>query len=241
MAAKNADVDQTVMPADKLAGHLIGILGRVKDGSWTDKHFIAVQEGRDPFALPTSVSVDVRDRVEWWKVHFKKRYRINPDFSNLYVPERQPGFDRLVIIPKGLTHRKWIEMAREIHGVDPYVQDLDGSVPKNVRTPKDRSYGIWIRDRQEADVELRNLSANQIWEQKISGIILLERLVAGTAYLFDEMCHMDVDSITLCTGSRYSGGRVPSVHWNVDARELCIRLYSPAAVSGSLRASVVVS
>lgn len=242
MAAKEkADVGQTTMSADKLAGHLEGLLKRVRDGSWTERHFQAIQEGRDPFALPTTARVDVNDRVQWWRMHYQRRYRMNPDFSNLYLPEHQPGFDRLVIMAKGLTHRRWVEMAREIHGVNLYNQDLDGCVTTNDRAPENRPYGIWIRDRQESDEELKSLSANDLKRRKVSGITLLERLVAGTGYLFDEQCYMDVKNITLCSGSRYSYGSVPNVGWHVDGRRLCVGWCSADCADDGLRTRAVVS
>lgn len=241
MAAENADVGQTAMSADQLAGHLEELMKRIKARSWTGRHFRAVQEGRNPFALPATAPVDICDRVLWWSAHFRKLYRINPDFSSLYIPEHPTGFDRLVIVPKGLTHRKWVEAASAIHAVELYNQDMDSCVVHDDRTPKDRSYGIWIRDRQEADEELKNLSADALKEQEVSGITLLEREVAGTGYLFDEQCHMDVENVTLCSGSRCSGGDVPSVHWNVFNRRLYVGWADGGYANDDLRTRAVVS
>lgn len=216
MATKEkVDVDETSITAQELAGHIVGLCKRVKEGSFGKRHFNALAEGRDPFALDSKVhKVDVNDQVERWRHHFKTLYKINPDFSGLYIPERVEDFSRLIIVPKGLTHRKWVDTARTIHPVSTYDHDLDEIVKKNDRNPRERSYGIWIRDPQEADEELKNKSARKVEEilQEVNGITLLERLVGGTGHLFDEMCHMDNDGRwTLCSGSCDSESRVPFV------------------------------
>lgn len=238
---QKVDVVETSMTVQQFAGHLRGLATRVQEGSFGQRHFEALAEGRDPFAPAKVVNVDLADRTEWWRAHFKGLYKINPDFSNLYIPKQVPGFDRLVIVPKGLTHQKWVETARTIHEVHLYNNDLDGCVTTNDRPPKDRSYGIWIRDRQEADEELKEKSAVTLQKEKIPGIVLLERLVAGTGYLFEKMCHMDVDNITLCTGSRDSDGGVPGVDWDCDNREVGVCYCSQLDYYSRLRTRAVVS
>ena len=241
MATQKVDIIETPMTAQQLAGHLEGLVIRVKNGSFGQKHFEALAEGRDPFAPMKCAEVDINDRVEWWAAHYRGFYKINPDFSNLYIPTRVVGFDRLVIIPKSLTHQKWVQTAQTIHEVYLYKDDLDGFVNINDRTPKDRSYGIWIRDRQEADQELESKSANTLAEEKVKGITLLERLVAGEGYLFDKMCHMDQNNVTLCSGSRVSDGNVPGVGWGSDGRRVFVRWSFPSNADPGLRARAVVS
>src|SRR5689334_9296499 len=103
---KKVDVNETSMTARQLAGHIEGLAKRVKEGSFGQKHFEALAEGRDPFSSPKLKDVNIQDEVEKWKYHFKILYKMNPDFSGLIIPKRQQGFDRLVIVPKGLTHQK---------------------------------------------------------------------------------------------------------------------------------------
>ncbi len=221
MATNKVDMAETTMSAQQFAGYLEGLAKRVKEGSFGQRH------------------VDVNDQVERWRNQYKVLYKINPDFSNLYIPDHV-GFDRLIIVPKGLTHQKWVMTARTIHEVYLFNDDID-SVTTNDRTPKDRSYGVWIRDRQEADEELADKSANVLAREKINSIVLLERLVAGTDYLFEHMCHMDVEHITLCAGSRFSGGDVPLVRWSSGNRRVCVGYCSPSGSAPSLRARAVVS
>ncbi len=241
VAAPTADTVETTMSAQKLAGHCIGLFQKIADGSWNSEHWHALHEGRDPFAPPRTIQADVQSKVEWWRNHYQRLYRMNPDFSNLVIPKRQVGFDRLVIVAKGLTHNRWIEVARTIHEVSLYNDDLDAVVTKNDRDSKERSYGIWIRDRQEADEELMNKSANVLATEGVKGITLKERLVAGTGYLFQEYCHMDVENVTLCSSSRSSDGDVPSVYWDAVYHYLHVDWDFVGSRNSGLRARSVVS
>jgi len=241
MAIKKIDTDETSLTDRQLASRLKEMLGQLADGTLNGNHIQFLNEHKDPFALIKSFDVDVNDQVERWRAHYKGLYHINPDFSGLYIPERVAGFDRLVIVPKGLTHQKWVETARTIHEVYLYNDDLDGSVTVNDRTPKERSYGVWIRDRQEADEELKEKSALDLEKEKVAGTTLLERLVAGTGYLFEKMCHMDVQNVTLCSGSRYSDGDVPGVNWGTDDRKVYVHWDNASNSRVDLRARAVVS
>ncbi len=239
MATDKVDIGETSSTDRQLASCLKETFGQLATGALHAGHIQALNEHRHPFALE-SPNVDVNDRVEWWYEHFKRLYRINSDFSGLLIPKQVPGFDRLVIIPKGLTHRKCVEAALTIHGVDLYKDDLDGSVRLNDRTPKVGSYGIWIRDHQEADEELKGKSANDLKTSKIGGITLLERLVAGNGYLFESMSHMDRHNVTLCSGSRCSDGDIPGVSWSTDGRRLDVDWCHPLYSDPALRARAVV-
>lgn len=242
MATRNkVDMGKTEMPASKLAGHLIGLLKMVQDDSFDQRHFEALAEGRDPFAAPKMDAVDVDDRVKWWRAHYQNIYRLNPDFSGFRAPKRQEGFHRLAVLPRGFKIRSWVETVSHIHGLDLHDNDLDAMLATNDRTSESGAYAVWIRDRQEADEELKNLSALMLAEQKVAGITLAERLVAGTAHLFETGRHMDVENWTSCTGSRYSDGDVPYVNWRPGDRELYVNRHDPGDRDGYLRSRAVVS
>ena len=63
----------------------------------------------------------------------------------------------------------------------------------------------------EADEDLKNLSADDLKEKGIEGITLRERILLELQYFKDTGKHLDIDNITLCSGSRYSDGLVPDV------------------------------
>ena len=74
-----------------------------------------------------------------------------------------------------------------------------------------------FRNIQEADPDMANKSANDLEKESIKGITLRERLLFELAYFKETDEHLDVENLTLCSGSRYSDGRVPGVRW--DARD----------------------
>jgi hypothetical protein len=108
---------------------------------------------------------------------------------------------------------------------------------------------------QEADKENKNKSAKDCENEGIQGITLRERLIFEFLYFKETGNHLvDMDAITLCTGSRYRGGGVPSVYWDADGGELvpsvywdadCGELYVdwcyPRVAYGDLRARAEVS
>ena len=72
----------------------------------------------------------------------------------------------------------------------------------------------WFRDRVEADEELSDLSAIELEKRKVFGITLLEREVMEYDYFNRTNGHLDIDSMTICTGSRYLCGDLPRVRWD---------------------------
>ncbi len=220
MAAQKVDIDETSLADRRLAGCLKELFNQLSNGHLNKNHIQALNEHKDPFAPKKSKETDVNDRVQWWIAHYKNLYHINPDFSGLTVPNHVDGFDRLVILPRYLTLSRWVEVARRIHNVTGH-KHIDSLVTHNDRSPDEHSYGVWIRDvRDSRDADRHSLagkSGDDLRKQEIAGITLLERLVAGTAYLFEKMSHMDINGRTLCTGSRTFSDTIPSVQWSDDS------------------------
>lgn len=92
---------------------------------------------------------------------------------------------------------------------------------------------------READEDLKNKSANDLEKEGIPGITLRERLLYELAYFNKTGQHLDVKNVTLCAGSRDSGGRVPRVRWGSD--ELYVRWYAPGSRGDDLRSRRAVS
>jgi hypothetical protein len=113
-------------------------------------------------------------------------------------------------------------------------------VTKNDRNPHPLIYAVWIRDGVEADKETQGLSANNLAKKKnVKGITLLERLLFELKYFSETKKSLDLESITLCSGSRCSDGSVPSVCWFADS--LYVYCYNPDGLDEGLRSRVVVS
>ena len=124
--------------------------------------------------------------------------------------------------------------------VFPSVKDPATEVTRNVRTPEP-SYAIRIRDRQEADDELKLLSAIQLKEQGINCITLLEHLVFTLKYWSETNEHLDLNISTLCPSFHCSGGDVSCVGWDLEDCGLRINWYESGRASELLRARQAVS
>ena len=139
------------------------------------------------------------------------------EFLDMKMPNYRPGFERSIVIPKGLTMDAVYAKCAQLFPSWKYIDgSLDEAVPTNDRNSNNGSYAIWIRDRVEADEELKNKSANDLKAANVPGITLLERLVLELKYFKETGKHLDLQNVTACTGSRSSGGGVPSVSWVSD-------------------------
>ena len=152
--------------------------------------------------------------AEEWEKHYYDKYQLKVDFSAVRVPIQRQGFGWLMFIAQGLTCNQVYAKCESLFPCWRWVQDLDAAVQgRNDREPTDH-YAIWLRDREEPDEELKNLSAIQLAAYGVPGNTLLEGLVLEPWY-FRRTSHLNNVNWNLCSGSRSSDGGVPSVGWKV--------------------------
>jgi len=161
---------------------------------------------RDLFPDPTVL----RNPLKQWESLYREEFGI--DLGEVAIPERRAGFDRLIIVAKGITRNRAYDACAKKFPCWCYTDNLDKGVPTNDRKPTE-TYAVWIRDRQEADEELKNLSADDLAEKGIKGITLLERLLLELKYFRETSKHLDIRNMTLCSGSRLVDGDVPLARW----------------------------
>lgn len=167
-------------------------------------------EHQNPFAAPDS-------KIRKWREFYQDVFGWAKDFSDLQIPPERNGFGWLIIVAEGLTPSQVFNKCNERMKTWAWADDLDKAVPKNDREAK-TDYAVWVRDRVEADEELKGLSANQLADKGILGITLLERLILERFYFWKSRGkHLDLKNVTLCSGSRDSDGGVPSVYWYSNA------------------------
>jgi len=182
--------------------------------------------------------VDVSTMIADWQTFYQKFFGMDVDFSEVSIPPKREGFDRLIVVAQGFTLNQVFNVCQKNFPCWRYIEDLDKETKgRNDREPTEH-YAIWVCDRKEADEELKNLSANDLKEKGIKGITLLERLLLELKYWDETNEHLDVKNVTLCSGSRSSDGDVPGVIWY---GKLKVRWYSPRHVSSFLRFRAVVS
>ena len=157
------------------------------------------------------ITKTVEQQKQEWPLFYRRYFGLDLDFSSIRIPERQSGFNRLIIVAKGLTLNKVYNVCTKNFSCWRYADDLDKAITCNDRNSGKDSYVVWFRDRKEADEELKDLSADQLAEKKIPGITLLERLFYELKYWDETDEHLDISNWTLCAGSRSVDGAVPSV------------------------------
>lgn len=157
--------------------------------------------------------MDVRAQLAVWGSRYLG-IGIKKDFSKLRIPDRPDGFSRLIGVVKELKISELITQLKKKMNFWTYadLKNLD-KVEDIVQRP-DGDYAIWVRDRQEADEELKNKSAEDIQNEDLNTEILKERLLHEWAYNEETGKHLDEKSSTLCAGSRFSDDSVPYVYWH---------------------------
>lgn len=182
--------------------------------------------------------VIMADPIKQWEHFYLTIFGLTVDFSQVKIPVQMDGFTRLIFVAKELTMNGVYDACAKRFKCWPYNDDLDAAVTVNDRTPTG-GYAIWVRDTVEADENLKDLSADDIKKQKIVTMTLLERMLYELKWFLETGKHLDVGNVTLCAGSRYSGGYVPSADWRDGG--FGIYWYDAGYCNPSLRARQAVS
>jgi len=191
----------------------------------------------NPFS-PARISKKLRSE---WQRFYRDVLGMDIDLSDVRIPDNPGGFYLVIIVAQGLTIAKIVAAMRQRFEVSLSREDLDDAVPENERAPANGSYAIRVRERVEADEELKNLSGDDIRSRSQATMTLLERLLYELKYFSERGAHLDVANITLCAGSRYRDGDVPDVDWYGVYGRLCVSACSASHRGDSLRPRAVVS
>lgn len=162
------------------------------------------------------------------------------DLSGLQVPPSRDGFPRLIVVAAGLIIEQVLAACTKKFPVWRWTNDDLDKLTTSKRS-SGATYAIWVRDRIEADEEYANKSYNDLQQMSIKGITLVERLLLELKYFSETGQHLDLQNVTLCTGSRYQDWRgqvVPLVRWSDGG--LGIGWDSRGSADGGLRARQVV-
>ena len=177
-------------------------------------------------------------QFDYWMDLWAKKLGIkNPNFLGLTPFVEHAGY-RPLVLPKHelITPQFLYDCCKERFNGKCwkwYDDSLDKIVTKNDRDPRAGAYVVWFKDVVEADENLKNLSANKLAEMSIPGITLFEREVMEYDRFNRSNGHLDIDNITLCSGSRYDDGYVPDVRWRDD--KMRVDWYHPDRSSDHLR------
>ncbi len=215
-----------------MSGSVLGMMAdlchKLQHGARTPEQFEMFLKGKNPFT-PETIIIG-------WQRFYKKFFNMR---VNVRIPEKQSGFGRLILVPKGIMANQIFEVCQKNFSCWRYTEDLDEAIKGRNDRETTQDYAIWVRDTQEADEELKNLSADTLKEKNIKGITLLERLIFELKFWDETGRHLDEKNVTLCAGSRFSDGGVPHADWRDS--EFAVDWYSPQDAGSNLRARAVVS
>ena len=182
----------------------------------------------------------IEELIAEWEGFYQDTFGIKTDFSNLQIPEKESGFNRLIIMAGGMTPQRLYDKCGEFFPCWKWTSDsLDNVVTYSERTSKNSAYAIWVRDCVEADEEFKKLSADKIKAKNINTETLEEYFIHGLKYFRESRKHLDIRSVTVCAGSRLSDGTVPCVSGS--GREVRIHPFPPGRSDGIHRSRRVVS
>jgi hypothetical protein len=191
-------------------------------------------EGVRKFSKPKPVFADADNWVDF----YRRIFGIAVDLAALQVPAK-PNYPcwSIVMVP-GITTNQAFEACSKAFGTWKNI-DING-VRDIVERPKG-AYVVWVKANIEADPDLANVSAEQIFERGLNTLTLRERIILELKYWDGTKQHLDIDNWTLCAGSRCADGGVPRVGWGSGARELDVDWCSVQLADSYLRARAAVS
>ena len=167
---------------------------------------------REAFA-PTSIGNIAYTKL-WWQNFYKKYFELEFDFSEVEIPDYSLGFDQ-IIIPMGLTIEQVLEVIKKKLKVDCPKGLSDQDIVSNDRNAKNGHYAFCLQRRSEIDKKNKDLFPKEQTKSQIFDCTLLEKLLMIICYQ-ETGRQLDVDIITICSGSRNANGYVPCVDWCYD-------------------------
>ena len=183
-------------------------LGGKKRKKWSNdfKRFL---RGEYSFGVP--------ERLARFKSIYGLLFGINCDFSNLHIPKQRDDFNRLLVMPQGITPQRSFDGCAALFPSRKWRDiNLDGDgIVISDRSAKGGAYAIWVRDCREADEKYKYVSGNDATDRNIKGETLEERFIHEIDFFLETGSHLDLNNnvSTICTGSSYYDGGVPDVQW----------------------------
>ena len=196
-----------------LAGFIVDFLATLLSyqqvNHWLGKKTELKKKLRKVFSIVDEFS-DIRGE---WKKFYKTLFNWDVDFSEVIIPPMPiVGKWRLLLLAKGMTLNLAFKVCEKLFPSWKYSNDLDKEISKNICDTSNH-YAVWVRDEVEPDTEFLGKSTHEVDSEMKIGITLLERIIFEIKYFIETTNHLDIKGLTFCSGSRNSGGNVPSSYW----------------------------
>jgi len=221
----------------KVLGMLADLMLKLQNGVITPGQLARFLKKENPFEKGGFSEI-----TAGWEGFYKKFFGKEYDFSDVVIPERpNVGRWRLLIIADLTLEQLYAKCKEQFKCWRWTDDDLDKKVAWNERDAKNGAYAIWVKDETEADENLKDLSANDIKSKGITTETLAEHLIHELKYFDETGEHLDIKNVTLCAGSRYGDGYVPSVDWHSSLDRMDVDRYYPDSADGHRRSRQTVS
>ena len=220
-----ANIMEMVVADKRSAEEVADVLQVIK----SDKYF-SLTLGRKTMCWP------VKKQLDAWTKLYLEEFGIILDTSEIKIPIHQDGWNRLIVVARGLTSEKIYQAMKKMMPAWKKWNNLDSV--ESIRKA-DKTYVVWVRDRVEADEELKNNSANALKEKGVNCITIEERLLLEMKYFMETGKSLDIQNWTLCAGSRRADGCVPIVRRA--GGEICVDGCNQGYTSEALLSRSVVS
>ena len=187
----------------------------------------------------------VGQQISKWEKFYKIHFDLDLDFSYIVIPS-YPGEGWRLLMIANVSLEEICVRCEKLFNVRYFIdKSLDEFIYENERDVSNErtgAYSVWVKDVQEADENLKNLSANYIKEKFILTETLTERLIHELDYFTETKNHPDINNWTLCAGSRYANSdKVPCVGWALFADAMDIFQCNSKDANNDLRARQVIS
>ena len=191
----------------------------------------------NPSTVPSS---DLADQLLLWRFFFDvvgiEWGEFDGDHNSI-----QREFDQLIVVPRGIGIQKLLDLMGTKCPVYTPLCATDFNRIVDQRRNTFKGYKILVRGRVDADREYLNLSAAEITRREIQCITLLECLLFEAMYFAEREKRLDAHFNTLCAGSRFPDGSVPTVGRNERTGGIEIYKYPPNRPSNNLSIREVVT
>ncbi len=183
-------------------------------------------EGQKLMVFKEKTVSNILTLIEDWQRFFYEIFNIRADFSDVSIPPAPDEFVWPICVPGGMTTEQAFSGGELQFPIEKRIKKRTNELLDDVldcsfgREILRNSYIVRVHPNIEADGDLKNLSADDIATRKINTLTLKERFLLGRFLYWKEKIILDREMVTLCAGSRYSDGYVPSVCWYVGRLEV---------------------
>lgn len=150
----------------------------------------------------------MKDIRQIWTKIYREYFGLEKDFSSLEVPNEYDPAKHFGVIVSEITMNEILEGMTRRFKVDIYKKDLN----REVRGRMEKQYFIFFKKNIEADEDLLFIPAFVLKNMRHNGITLRERMLLEILSLETVGEFLDRERVTLCSGSRYYNGLVPTMY-----------------------------